>query len=64
MVKVEFIGETITNKGHFRKGDSEMFSKDEAKALQRLSTVKSPAPTVKKEKPSKKVEKDESKDNS
>ena len=66
MAKVTFIGTTVTSKGIFRKGESSnLFTDEEAKDLQRLSTVESPeAPTVKEEPKKKrsrkkKVEKDE-----
>jgi len=49
MAKVKFIATTLTSKGRFGKGDtSNLFSDEEAKELQRLSSVESPTPTVKK----------------
>ncbi len=67
--KVEFTATTLTSKGRFGKGDvSNLFTDKEAKDLQRLSSVKSPAPTVKKPKAKVKIEakkekvKDEPKD--
>ena len=74
MAKVKFIATTLTSKGRFGKGDvSNDFTESEAKELQRLSSVESPAPTVKKvvekapekvakKATKKKVVKDESKD--
>ena len=66
MAKVKFIATTLTSKGRFGKGDvSNDFTEAEAKDLQRLSSVESPAPTVKKvakKATKKKVVKDESKD--
>ena len=50
MAKVKFIGTTLTTKGRFDKGDIGEFPTDEAKELQRLSSVESPTPTVKKPK--------------
>lgn len=46
MAKVTFIATTLTSKGRFIKGQSKDFPADEAKELQRLSTVENPAPTV------------------
>lgn len=48
MAKVKFTGTTLTAKGRFIKGESCDFPEKEAKELQRLSTVESPTPTVKK----------------
>jgi len=65
MAKVKFIATTLTRKGRFGKGDVVEFPTDEAKELQRLSSVESLAPTVKKvakKATVKKAEKDESKD--
>lgn len=45
MAKVEFLATTLTKKGRFVRGDIEDFPADEAKELQRLSSVKSPAKT-------------------
>lgn len=63
MATVKFLGTTLTAKGMFTKGDSSnLFTEDEAKDLQRLSTVESPEPTtVKKKAPTKKkkVKKDD-----
>lgn len=71
MAKVKFIATTLTRKGRFGKGDVIDFPEAEAKELQRLSSVtafESPAPTVEKKivekKTRKKVEADESKDES
>ena len=65
MPTVKFIATTLTSKGRFGKGDvSNLFTDEEAKELQRLSSVESPAPTVKKQKKNKKVNKDESKETS
>ena len=51
MAKVTFIGTTLTSKGRFHKGDvSNLFTDAEAKDLQRLNSVESPAPTMKKAK--------------
>ena len=67
MAKVEFIATTLTSKGRFGKGDvSNLFTDEEAKDLQRLSSVKSPKNTTVKQKvkvktKKKKVSKDESK---
>jgi len=62
MLKVKFLGTTITSKGRFEKGDEISFPIDEAKDLQRLKSVESPAPTVRKSK--KKVVEDEPKEDS
>lgn len=69
MAQVKFIATTLTSRGRFVKGDvSNLFTDDEAKDLQRLSSVESPnVSTMKKSKPvkktdKKKVETDESKD--
>jgi len=61
MAKVTFIATTITSKGRFEKGDTADFSAEEAKELQRLSSVESPKATVKKA-GKKKAVKDEPKD--
>ena len=56
-IKVEFTATTLTSKGRFGKGDvSSLFTDKEAKELQRLSSVKSPAPPVKKSKAKVKAE--------
>ena len=48
MTRVTFIATTITSKGTFYKGDSIEFPASEAKDLQKLCSVESPTPTVKK----------------
>jgi hypothetical protein len=51
MAKVEFIAKTITARGVFERGESSSdFTDEEAKELQKLSSVKSPTPTVNKSK--------------
>lgn len=65
MAQVKFIATTLTSKGRFGKGDvSNLFTDEEAKDLQRLSSVETPAPTVKKPKKPKAKKKvsDESKE--
>jgi len=52
-MKITFIATTLTRKGRFGKGDVVDFPADEAKELQRLSSVESPAPTIKKTRKSK-----------
>jgi hypothetical protein len=49
-MKVTFLATTITSKGRFERGDVVDFPEQEAKDLQRLTTVESPAPSVKKKK--------------
>jgi len=51
MTKVTFTGTTLTSKGRFIKGETcNKFTEDEAKDLQRLSTVESPeTPTIDKD---------------
>lgn len=61
MAKVTFISTTITSKGRYDRGESESFPEDEAKELQRLSSVESPEVKKKVSKPRAKKVKDESK---
>ena len=60
MAKVTFIATTLTSKGRFEAGESCEFTEAEAKDLQRLTSVESETPTLKKEvvKKSKKKKKD------
>lgn len=58
MAVVKFNATTLTSKGRFGKGAvSNVFTDEEAKDLQRLSSVESPTPTLE-DKPKKKKKKD------